>query len=235
MASLSQTQVDQVFDVILQQGVTYGSLQVDLLDHLCCMVESNMDDGSDFQVSLQHSLHEFGLNNLSETQEATLYLLTLKTRRMKKAISLIAIVAALFVLLGIAFKINHFMGANVLFVLGVVLCAAVVLPAMAAFELKNTENGIKRGAIISGYAAGVLLSLATMFKFMHWPGVNVMYYLGLGILVVIFIPMYTLKNYRTAENKLFAIAKSMLIIAGISIIWASYRMIDMSLAAVAIQ
>ena len=91
MASLSQNQVDQVFDVILGQGVTYGSLQLDLLDHLCCMVESKMERGSDFEESLQQSTREFGLSNLSEVQEATLYLLTQKTRRMKKVTSIVAI------------------------------------------------------------------------------------------------------------------------------------------------
>lgn len=194
-----------------------------------------MDNGSDFNESLKQSVHEFGLKKLGETQEATLYLLTLKTRKMKKLISIVAITAALFVLLGIMFKINHWLGANMLFVLGVVTSAVVVLPAMAAFELRTTDNGVKRGTILSGYSAGILLSLATMFKFMHWPGFGVMYYLGLGILVLVFIPLFTLKNYRTTENKLFAIAKSMLIIAGIFVIWASYRMIDLSLQSLAPQ
>lgn len=235
MASLSQSQVDQVYDVIVTQGVTYNSLQTDLLDHLCCMIEIKMDEGSEFKESLKSSMNEFGLNNLSEVQEATLYLLTLRTRKMKKVISVIAIIAALFVLTGIGFKMNHFPGANILFVIGVVVCAIAIFPAMAVFELKNTDNNVKRGTIISGYTAGTLLSIATLFKFMHWPGFYPLYYLGLGILVLIFFPLFTFKNYRTTENKLFAIAKSMLIIAGVAVIWASYRMIDMSLQHMAVH
>jgi uncharacterized membrane protein len=198
------------------------------------MIESNMDNGDDFNESLKRSIQEFGLSNLLETQEATLYLLTLKSKKMKKNISIIAIVSALFVLLGIVFKFNHFPGANYLFIAGVIACAALVFPGMAFLEIKNTDNNVKRGTVFSGYSAAILLSLATLFKFMHWPGFFSMYYIGLSILVFAFIPMYTFKNYRTTENKLFAIAKSMLIIAGIAIFWASYKMIDLTIQTAAL-
>ncbi|GAB5556342.1 MAG: hypothetical protein SchgKO_05550 [Schleiferiaceae bacterium] len=226
---LSQREVDVVYDLIVEQGVTFKSLQVDLLDHLCCMVESNMEGGRNFQESLSQTVHEFGLNNLGGTQEATIYLLTSKTRKMKKAISLIAILAAILVLTGIAFKINSFPGANQLFTLGVLTCALAVFPGMAYFEFKSTDNSLVKASVLTGYLSGILLSLATLFKFMQWPGAGPLYYIGLFALVLIFIPLYTFKNYRTAENKLFAIAKSLLIISGIAVIWSSYRMIDMTI------
>ena len=230
MAQLKQNQVDSIFDLLLTHGVSYESLQLDLLDHICCMVEQKMDNGLEFDESLSLSTQEFGLSHLSEIQEATFHLLTLKLNKMKKVVGYIAMLTAASVMLGIYFKMNHWLGASFLLMAGFVLAALAVFPSMMYFDLKNNSTTLQKAATISGYASGILLSLATLFKFMHWPGFFVLYYSGLAILVFLFMPLYTFKNYKTNENKIFALAKSMLIMAGVMTIWASYRMIDMSRA-----
>lgn len=227
MARLSQHQVDTIYDLLLTHGVSYESLQIDLLDHICCMVEQKMDNGLEFNESLTMSTQEFGLSKLSEIQEATFHLLTLKLNKMKKAISIVAIITALSVMLGITFKIYHYLGASLLVTIGFVSAAFIVFPAMMYLDLKNSSGPVQKGATISGYLAGILLSLATLFKFMHWPGFFMLYYSGLALLVFIFMPLYTLKNFKTTENKLFSIAKSLLILAGVMTLWASFRMLDL--------
>ena len=74
MATLSEKQVDRIYDLLLDQGVNYQALQIDLLDHVCCMIEAKMDSGLDFGQSLTLSTQEFGLSNFLEIQEATLFL-----------------------------------------------------------------------------------------------------------------------------------------------------------------
>jgi hypothetical protein len=234
MASLNQNQVNIVHDLLVSQGVSYKALQLDLLDHLCCMVEKKMDNGLEFEESLSLSTHEFGLSNFSEIQEATFHLLTSKLNKMKKVISVIAIVTALFVMMGIGFKIYHYQGAGVLLIMGFLIGALVVFPSMMYFDLKSSNSSVQKGAIVSGYLSGTLLSLATLFKFMHWPGFFSMYSAGLVALIFVFIPLYTFKNYKTTENKLFAVAKSMLIMAGVATIWASYKMVDLTLQSMAV-
>jgi hypothetical protein len=39
------------------------------------------------------------------------------------------------------------------------------------------------------------------------------------MLVFVFIPLFTIRNFKTTGNKLFALAKSMLILAGIAVFW----------------
>lgn len=235
MARLSQHQVDSIHDLLLTHGVSYESLQIDLLDHICCMVEQKMDDGLDFKASLNMSTQEFGLSKLSEIQEATYHLLSLKLNKMKKAISIVAIITALCVMLGIIFKINHYLGAGLLIAIGFISAAFIVFPGMMYFELKNSSGALQKAATINGYLSGILLSLATLFKFMHWPGFFLLYYTGLGLLAFIFMPLYTFKNFKTTENKLFSIAKSMLILAGVVTLWASYRMLDFARLVEAVQ
>ena len=58
MASLSSNQVDKIYDLLVDHKITLESLQIDLLDHLCCMVEQKMDNGLDFGKSLTLSIQE---------------------------------------------------------------------------------------------------------------------------------------------------------------------------------
>ena len=164
MARLSQHQVDSIYDLLLTHGVSYESLQIDLLDHMCCMVEQKMDNGLVFEESLALSTKEFGLSNLSEIQEATFHLLTLKLIKMKKVVSIIAILTAISVMLGIVFKFYHYLGASFLLSFGFISGALIVFPAMMYFELKNASSTLQKGAILSGYIAGILLSLATLLS-----------------------------------------------------------------------
>lgn len=224
MAQLKQNQVDSIYDLLLTHGVNYESLQLDLLDHICCMVEQKMDNGLEFEESLSLSTQEFGLSNLSEIQEATFHLLTLKLNKMKKIVGIIAILTAACVMLGISLKMIGSLGAGVLLFLGFSSAALIVFPSMMFLDLKNSIGHLQKTATASAYSAGILLSVAILFKFMHWPGFYVLYYIGLALLVLVFLPLYTLRSYKTNENKIFALAKSMLIMAGVVTIWASYRM-----------
>ena len=203
MAQLEQQQVDSIFDLLLTHGVSYESLQLDLLDHICCMVEQKMDNGLEFDESLSLSTQEFGLSHLSEIQEATFHLLTLKLNKMKKVVGIVAILTAACVMLGIYFKIGHYLGAGVLLFTGFILAALVVFPSMMFFDLKNNSTNLQKAATVSGYVAGMLLSLATLFKFMHWPGFYFLYYGGWLYwcsYLCHFIPLETIKLRRTRSS-----------------------------------
>ena len=55
----------------------------------------------------------------------------------------------------------------------------------------------------------VITTIGSLFKIMHWPGSLLLSYFGFSLLVFVFIPFYTIRNYKTSENKLFAISKSL--------------------------
>ncbi len=219
MAQLNSIQQDKIYDILVDAGVSYESLQIDLIDHLCCMVEEKMDNGLDFSQSLTLSIQEFGLSSFAEVQETTLYLLTLKLNKMKKAIGVLGIISALAVIAGVLFKINHFPGAGILLAVGLILVSLIVFPFMAYFELAKGNSAIQKFATISGYTAATILSLATLFKIMMWPGSPIIAYTGLFLLVIVFLPSYTFKNYKIAENKMMAFSRSLLILAGVVVFW----------------
>jgi hypothetical protein len=50
---------------------------------------------------------------------------------------------------------------------------------------------MKKIAIISGGLSSFLTVLGSLFKIMHWPGASILLLLGLGILLILFIPSLT--------------------------------------------
>lgn len=219
MVQLDNKQVEIIHDLLVENGITYEALHIDLLDHICCMVEENMDNGLDFGQSLTLSISTFGVSNIYQIQENTIYLLTLKLNKMKKVVGISGIISALFVILGVFFKIQHWPGAGILLVTGLIITALFVFPAMAYLDVKNGQNTIHKLHALSGYISAILLSMATLFKIMHWPGFFELYYPGIALLLLVFLPLHTWKNYKIAENKILAFAKSLLIFAGVLVFW----------------
>lgn len=215
MDLLNDEQIDQINDILVNQGVNYEGLRNDLLDHICCMIEDEMQEGLSFSTGLDKALEEFGLENFKLIQESTMYMLNKKLNKMKKFTSIIGLIASLLVIAGVVFKINHILGAGVLLVLGLSIVSLVVLPLLAYLNIVAKED--KQTLIVSsiGYLAGMFLCLGGLFKIMHWPMAMVIFWIGAALLLLVFMPMYSIRSFRLAENKLFALTKSMLVIAGI--------------------
>tara|TARA_B110000046_G_scaffold66152_1_gene73987 strand:- start:126 stop:866 length:741 start_codon:yes stop_codon:yes gene_type:complete len=220
MDLLTDKQVDIINDLLVDIGVDYDSLRFDLIDHVCCMVEQKMEHGSDFAESLQHSISKFGRKEFVKTQESTIYLLTLKLRKMKRVTSITGLISASLVLLGTIFKLMHWPGAGIMLVLGSAIIALIVLPLMAFLALNNNTVSTNTSSIIFGYGAAILLTIGTIFKVQHWPGAAVVANIGFAFLVLVFMPLYMLKAYKTSENKMLALSKTVIIIAGIVLLWA---------------
>lgn len=219
MAELTIKQVNLIHDLIVDHGIDYDELKMDILDHICCMIEEKMDSGFDFKESLSLSTEKFGLHQLSDLQETTFYLLTLKLRKMKKLTGILGIISSGLVLAGVVFKINHLQGAGIMLVIGLSLISLLVLPLFAFLEVQRQNTKLQKFTSFSGIIAGTLVSIGTLFKIMHWPNATGLLFSGLILMVGVFIPLFTIKNYKTTEYKLIAIAKSMLILAGITVLW----------------
>ncbi|MGB0403481.1 MAG: hypothetical protein ACPGEG_05240 [Salibacteraceae bacterium] len=214
MKLLDQHQVNQVNDALVEQGIGYDELRQDLLDHICCMIEQEINRDKSFEMCLENALETFGKENFKVIEESTLYLLNQKLNKMKKVISVLGLVASVMVMLGVFFKVNHIVGAGVLLVCGVSIISVIVLPLLGYLTFKANSDKQTKTTSLVGYASVILISMGGLFKLMHWPFANILFWLGMGVLVLGFIPLHTLRTYRLAENKLFSLAKSMLVLAG---------------------
>jgi len=60
MQQLTNSQVEFIYLDILRKGITHSSLQEDVVDHICCLVEIELDHTPDFKTAYLKVLKDFG-------------------------------------------------------------------------------------------------------------------------------------------------------------------------------
>jgi hypothetical protein len=210
---LNEQQVEQVLTHLRSKGIAMQSLQDDLLDHLCCMIEQRNDTKS-FDEVFKEVMLEFSADELRMVQIETNRLITLlKFKTMNTTLRISGLVSAISILTGSIFKIMHWPGANMLFVIGMFLMAVLFLPLFFALRYKQAENENKHLLLsIAGAVVGVLTALGIWFKMMHWPGATAMLYSSIAILLLGYLPVYIFAVYRKSLNKVNVFSNVILII-----------------------
>jgi hypothetical protein len=83
MPDLSLRNIDQISNDIRNEEVTFSHLPEDLIDHICCDVEYEMQSGLDFHDAYRRVKHKMGSGRrIREIQEETLYLVDSKYRKI---------------------------------------------------------------------------------------------------------------------------------------------------------
>jgi hypothetical protein len=215
MYLLNDKEIDFIHNDLIQRGIVLEDLQQNLLDHICCIIEEELEQGEDFESYYQKIVPRFYKKNLVELEEETFLLLTFKHfYTMKKLMIGSGILSIAILGAGILFKYMYLPGAAALISSGILLLSLVFLPLY--FTLKMKEEKQVREKILIGLTSLVCISvsLSILFKVMHWPGANVLGLAALFTLLLVFLPVYFVTGIRNADTKVNTILSSVLILAG---------------------
>jgi len=204
MAELTEKEIRRLSREIEKQGLTYTELQQELLDHLCCDVEAEMEEGLEFVKALEKVRKELGKDRIQEIQEETLLLINQKYRIMKKFMYILGMIAPAMLITGTIFKIQHWAGAGVLLVFSLFLLGAIYLPVFVMVKIRDTRKEGKKVNMpmyVFGLFAGIIFIAGAMFKIMHWPGAGIMIMLSGLVTVLIFIPILVVQALKDKENQ----------------------------------
>lgn len=209
---------DRIKADLLSRGLTYDRLIDDLLDHVSCMVEETMDEGSDFESSYMQVLDSIGEKRLPEIQHQTLLNLDKKYQRMKNFTYIFGLTSALLTIIGAFFKKMHWHGASILVSGGIALVVLVFLPLY--FISSHKEQSEKKSPVYAlvGYFTIALLLAGALFKVMHWPGAGRMLQVGTGFLVIGFIPLYVVNVFQRSGSKKPSLPYVVMLLVGISLV-----------------
>lgn len=224
MYLLSDAQIDYILNDIRARGVEMEDLQQNILDHVCCIIEQNLEENGDFEAFYQKTIASFYKDALWEIEEETLTLLIFKNYyTMKKILFTSGAVSTLLLTSGLLFKFMHWPGAGVQIMLGILCASCVFLPLM--FTLKIKESQSKKDMLVAGIGTLVciLLSFHVLFKVMHWPLANLLGQLFLGVLALVFLPLYFFTGIRKPETKVNTIIISVLLVLGCGLILTLVR------------
>jgi hypothetical protein len=188
MPELTLQHVDQISRDITDQEISFSHLLDDLIDHVCCDVEYEMQNGLTFSEAYQRVKQKMGPRRIKEIQEETLYTIDNKYRNMKKAMKISGVTGTILFGFASMFKIQHFPGSTILMTLGAILLAFVFLPSALGVLWKETHNSRKIFLFISAFLGGMFLILGTLFKINHWPGATIILSLAILFGILFFIP-----------------------------------------------
>lgn len=226
MYQLSEQQIDYIFNDISARGVEMESLQQNLLDHVCCIIENNLEENGDFESFYQKTIKTFYKDELWEIEEETLLLLTYKNYyTMKKIMINSGIAAATFFIIGSFFKFMHWPGASFLILLGMTIGALVFLPLVFLFKKNETTESKAKIVLGIGVINGILFCIYSLFKVMHWPGASTLWFFTLGIFSLVFIPLYFFNGIKNELNKVNTITTTLIliIVAGVFFLQTNVR------------
>jgi hypothetical protein len=226
MAELQERQIEEISMDIDQQGLTFTPLKNELLDHICCEIEKEMERGMTFNDAYRKVRTAMGRKRIRQIQDETLTLISKKYRRMKRIMYGLGVAAPVLVITAALFKAYHWPGGGVMITLALFITGMVFLPLFVMVRIRDTrrmDEPVPLALYLTGMISGMIAILGTMFKVQHWPGASIMLVLGLVGLALVFLPAFARYRIRDARQKnepinkglwIGGIAAGMLVIIG---------------------
>jgi hypothetical protein len=214
MAELTEKDIDQISSDIDQQGLTYVDLKNEILDHVCCQIEVEMEKGMLFNEAYRKVRSEMGKKRILQIQDATLNLINKKYRRMKRTMLILGVISPILVIFASLLKIFHLPGGGILITLALFVTGMIFLPLYVMNRIRDTRRlneYMPMNLYISGMIFGMITILGGLFKIQHLPGAAVMLATGLIGMAVVFLPIYARVKLKEARENKKEINKSMII------------------------
>lgn len=200
-------------------GVDQAHLQLDLVDHLCNMVEERLAEGMQFETALNEALTVFGADGLRAIQKEVYSVITPNTMIMKTITVITGALCASLLLFGTFFKVMHWPLAGVLIVLGMSLLIVPFLPLLLAHNLQGAPQTGAKIFHVSGYLGLSVLATGTLFKIMHWPYATLLLGIGGGVLLFVYLPLYFYRKYKESSNKPVTLATFLVTFAALMVVY----------------
>lgn len=196
---LSPEQEKIIADVVDEQGFKIRTLRDDVIDHLCCVVESELGKDQSFEQLLEKAIMDLAPHGLIKIQDQTIFLLNAKRIKvMKKLMYSIGFLGALCLTAGTAFKLLRFPYAGELFMVGFLTLFLIFIPLLAfdRYKVSLSKAISVRLKIILGAIAAGITGLSGLFKMMHLQGGDLLLMLGAFVFAFGFLPFYFFTMYR---------------------------------------
>jgi len=214
MYQLSDEQIAFILNDIRRRGVVTEDLQYNLLDHICCIIEQNLEEQDGFGQCYETTIRQFYAKELAELEEETINLLTFKNYYVMKKMMFISggLTSALFVV-GAFFKVMWWPGAAALLFTAMVIFGFLFLPLLFILKLRESVTLRDKWIIGIGALLGLLYCASILFQIQHWPGKQVLWLSTLALSFFVFIPLYFFTGIRRPETRVNTFVSTIILIA----------------------
>ena len=196
MQDLTSANIEIIIAEVSKANISFSHLRDELIDHICCEVENEMQNGISFENAFEKVKKIIGNKGLKKVQENTLFLIDKKYRFMKRTMKIFGLTSLLMITVGALFKIQHWPGAGPLMVLGFFLLGAIFFPS--ALWVMKKESKLKGSLFIYliSIIGGILFIFGILFKIQHYPGANLLLLIGFSTIGLVLIPAILISKLR---------------------------------------
>lgn len=180
MKRLTDEQIDFLADNLERHGIDDERLRVELLDHVCVLVEVELNAGKTFEDAYQLVLQRFGNDGFRRVQDETLEFTNYPKFITKQLLIGVGIVGAVLFLAGIALRFGHLPYKGFFLAIGVLLLCYVFMPLALMYNLIRVRD---RLFALFGAVTFFLVLHAIMFRLMRLPQAR--YFLPFALFVLL--------------------------------------------------
>lgn len=193
-----QTSHCEKIEAFVDNQIGMPMLQIELKDHLYCLIEEKMYAGFDFEQAFDEAIAQLAPDGLNTIELETFFALTLKFQiTMKKLLYSFGYLASFFIIVAFVFRTLHWPGGIALMFVGnACLFVTMFLLMLLAFKNYPQLSASIKLRSLSGALGGFLVAVGNMFKILHYPAANVLFLLGAIVLCTVFLPALFIQLYR---------------------------------------
>ncbi|HUX94441.1 MAG TPA: hypothetical protein VMV47_01805 [Bacteroidales bacterium] len=136
---------------------------------------------------------------------------------MKQKIYILGLITTVIIILGTLFKINHWPGAAIMIISGMVTLVLIFIPLALRNNFRTEGNRQHPGLYIVIWITCFVVFGGMLFKIMHWPGAGVALSLALPFPYVFFLPIYLVVTSRIKDYDINNTVNVLFLLAVISV------------------
>jgi len=201
MPELTIHNIEIIAGEVRSQEIVFSHLADELIDHLCCDVEDEMEGGLAFGEAWARVKQKFGIRRLKEIQEEALYETDIKYRFMKNTMKISGVAGTILFGCAAMFKIQHWPGAGIILTLGAMILTFVFMPSALGVLWKETKSGKRLVLFISAFLSAGLFITGILFKIQHWDGGGPILIMAGVVMLFLLIPSLLSAGLQYAEKK----------------------------------
>lgn len=216
---LSSSQVDFILCDLQNKGIASEDLRMDLLDHICCLMEGDQSS-DDFDGLYARFLPRFFEKDLREIQDETDLLIRFSNYYvMKKFMFISGGISTFLFTVGSLFKVMHWPGAGIMLVLGAAFMCLFFLPLIFFNSLKENKMGLQTLRVLIAVVFGITITASIVFKVMHWPFANALWTGSMVLLAFVYLPVHIIQWRRSEEKNSAMYLSALLIFCAVALLF----------------
>lgn len=186
MHVLDTHEIKKIEQRLVAAEVSNESLSVDLIDHICCMIEERLDVGISLASAEEEVFSELGSVQLKSIELETKRL-TQNKFIMKKRTKIVGLVGLSVTATGFIFKMLHLWGAGVLWGSGILIMAFGFFSMLLVDRFSYEKDTGRRITAFVGYIGAAMLLVGLGMSLLRMPFSNYLAIAGGVVLLIHFV------------------------------------------------